>query len=89
MSISSERLRELTETKIGEGQSRYLFGKYWKELKHIHVELTGYFIGIIGRELDIIGKRDYSIFGYQVRALRKQLRADELKIFDRFYYERG
>ena len=35
MSISSERLRELTETKIGEGQSRYLFGKSWKELYEV------------------------------------------------------
>ena len=35
MSISSERLRELTETKIGEGQSRYLFGKNWKELYEV------------------------------------------------------
>ena len=35
MSISSERLRELTETKIGEGQSRYLFGKYWKQLYEV------------------------------------------------------
>ena len=57
----------------------------WKEPRYIYVELTGYFIG---RELDIIGKRDYSIFGHQVRALRKQLRADELEIFDRFYYEK-
>ena len=32
MSISSERLRELTETKIGEGQSRYVFGRSWKQL---------------------------------------------------------
>ena len=32
MSISSERLRELTETKIGEGQSRYVFGRPWKQL---------------------------------------------------------
>ena len=38
MSISSERLRELTETKIGEGQSRYLFGKYWKELYEVMSE---------------------------------------------------
>ena len=35
MAISSERLRELTETKIGEGQSRYLFGKHWKELYEV------------------------------------------------------
>ena len=35
MSISSERLRELTATKIGEGQSRYLFGKHWKELYEV------------------------------------------------------
>ena len=32
MSISSERLRELTETKIGQGQSKYVFGKGWEEL---------------------------------------------------------
>jgi len=32
MSVSSERLRELTETKIGEGQSRYVFGRHWKNL---------------------------------------------------------
>ena len=38
MSISSERLRELTETKIGEGQSRYLFGKNWKELYEVMSE---------------------------------------------------
>ena len=57
----------------------------WKEPRYINVELTGYFIG---RELDIIGKRDYRIFRHQVRALRKQLRANELEIFDRFYYEK-
>ena len=32
MGISSERLRELTETKIGEGQSRHVFGRHWKQL---------------------------------------------------------
>lgn len=57
----------------------------WKESRHINVELTGYFIG---RKLDIIGKRDYKIFGHQVRALRKQLRYNGLKIFDCFYYEK-
>ena len=57
----------------------------WKEPRYIHVELIGHFIG---RELDIIGKRDYRIYRHQVKALRKQLRADERKIFDHFYYEK-
>jgi hypothetical protein len=35
MSISSKRLQELTEEKIGDGQSRYLFGRGWKELYEV------------------------------------------------------
>jgi hypothetical protein len=35
MGISSERLRELTETKIGQGQSKYVFGKGWEELYEV------------------------------------------------------
>lgn len=35
MSISSERLRVLTETKIGEGQSKYVFGKDWKSMYEV------------------------------------------------------
>ena len=35
MSISSKRLRELTETKIGQGQSKYVFGKSWEELYEV------------------------------------------------------
>ena len=35
MSISSKRLQELTEEKIGEGQSGYLFGKGWKVLYEV------------------------------------------------------
>lgn len=32
MSISSKRLQEITETKIGEGQSKYVFGRNWEQL---------------------------------------------------------
>jgi hypothetical protein len=35
MSISSKRLQELTEEKIGDGQSGYLFGRGWKELYEV------------------------------------------------------
>jgi hypothetical protein len=93
--------RDLSEKKVGKVLSIYsvyrAFPKRsqrkniwnvlcWKEPRYIHVELTGYFIG---RKLDIIGKRDYRIFRHQVRALRKKLGNNELKIFDRFYYERS
>lgn len=41
MAISSERLRELTEAKIGEGQSRYLFGRHWEQLYKVLSEKEG------------------------------------------------
>lgn len=32
MSIGFEKLKNLTEEKIGEGKSSYMFGKYWEKL---------------------------------------------------------
>lgn len=60
----------------------------WKELKHIHVEVSNYYKcgeqSIIG-----IGKSDSAVYGFEVRALRRRLGPDQKILFDRFYYEKG
>ena len=56
----------------------------WKEPSHIiNVELTTYFT-----RYNTVGE-ERSVFGFQVRALRKRLRPMEKNLFDSFYYERS
>lgn len=58
----------------------------WKELKHINVEITQYYKW---NEVEVgLGKSESTVFGFEVRALRRRLEPDQKKLFDRFYYEK-
>ena len=68
-------------------QRREMWKKLWKTgLKHIHVEVFNYYkwdetkVGL--------GKSEYSVFGFEVRALRRRLGPYQKILFDRFYYEK-
>ena len=58
----------------------------WKELKHIHVEVSDYYrwdeVGVG------MGKSEFHVFGFEVRALRRRLKPFQKILFDRFYYEK-
>ena len=68
-------------------QRREMWKKLWKTgFKHIHVEVFNYYkwdetkVGL--------GKSEYSVFGFEVRALRRRLGPYQKILFDRFYYEK-
>jgi hypothetical protein len=92
--------RDLSEKREGKVLAIYICNRMfpkrpqrkniWKRIwsggdRYLHVDDTGYFVG--NNQVRFVGT-DIHVFGYQVRALRKQLRADQLEIFDHFYYER-
>jgi hypothetical protein len=58
----------------------------WKELKHIHVEVSNYYKW--GEQFVGLGKSESHVFGFEVRALRRRLGPDQKKLFDQFYYEK-
>ena len=58
----------------------------WKDLKHIHVEVSNYYKW--GEQFVSLGKSDSTVFGFEVRALRRRLGPDQKKLFDSFYYEK-
>ena len=59
----------------------------WKELKHIHVEVSNYYRW--DEQSVGLGKSDSKVYGFEVRALRRRLGPDQKILFDRFYYEKG
>jgi hypothetical protein len=93
--------RDLSEKREGKVLAIYICNRMfpkrpqrkniWKRIwsggdRYLHVDDTGYFVG--NDQVRFVGT-DIHVFGYQVRALRKQFRADQLEIFDHFYYERS
>ena len=58
----------------------------WKELKHIHVEITQYYRW--DEQSVGLGKSDSAVYGFEVRALRRRLGPDQKKLFDQFYYQK-
>lgn len=68
-------------------QRREMWKKLWRtELKPIHVEIYNYYRW---DEMEVgIGKSEFHVFGFEVRALRRRLGLDQKILFDRFYYEK-
>jgi hypothetical protein len=58
----------------------------WKELKHIHVEVSNYYKW--SEQFVGLGKSDSKVYGFEVRALRRRLGLDQKKLFDQFYYQK-
>ena len=67
-------------------QRRGMWRKLWKsETKVIHVESFVNPLKLSTMNFGIIGR---SVFGFEVRALRRRLKPEEKILFDRFYYEK-
>ena len=87
LAIYSYSRRE--DKKIGfpkRSQRRGMWRKLWKgETRVIHVESFVNPLKLSTMNFGIIGR---SVFGFEVRALRRRLKPEEKILFDRFYYEK-
>ena len=67
-------------------QRRGMWRKLWKgEARFVHVESFVNPLKLSTMNFGIIGR---SVFGFEVRALRKRLKPEEKILFDRFYYQK-